>query len=70
MKILNERPISMELNEYHAKQKEFKTWLKNRKQGILVYLSVFEKRKNGITIGVQRYPPFIGRVKELKAWKN
>lgn len=44
MKILNERPIGMELNEYHAKQKEFKTWLNAYKKGKPMVMTI----KNGV----------------------
>ena len=70
MKILNERPAGMELNEYHAKQKKFKTWLKAYKKGGFVYLTrrLSEQKSNGVVQPViMRYPSFIGKgkVKEL-----
>ena len=44
MKILNERPVGMSINEYHAGQKEFKTWLKAYKKGKAMVMTV----KNGV----------------------
>ena len=70
MKILNERPIGMELNEYHAEQKEFKKWLNAYKKGRFVYLTrrLSEQESNGkVQPVIIRYPSFIGKgkVKEL-----
>ena len=70
MKILNERPVGMSINEYHAGQKEFKTWLKAYKKGRFVYLTrrLSEQEVGGKLMPVIiSYPAFVGRgkVKEL-----
>ena len=64
MKILNERPVGMSLNEYHAQQKEFKAWLKGYKKGGFVYLTRrLSKQESGGRVRpvITRYPSFVGR---------
>lgn len=71
MKIFNERPESMSLNDYHEGQRGFKKWLKGYKKGRFVYLTrrLSEQESGGKLMPVIiKYPSFVGKgeVKKLK----
>lgn len=70
MNILNERPEDMNFEEYKAKLKFQKAWIKNHKQGRLFYLAseiLYVPEDTFKKFGYPKtYVGFVGRTKDLK----
>ena len=71
-RILNERPVGMNFEDYKNHLKAQKQWIKGRLKGFICYVSSeiiereFDKNEKEIRQRLRIFPPFVGIASKLK----